>query len=59
MGNTNDKDDEYGSRYKPSYPYQEPNDRDKYGNPTYDVYKPQYAYQNATGRDEYGNPTYN
>ncbi len=59
MGNTNDKDDEYGSPYKPSYPYQEPYAHDGYGNPNYIVYKEQYAYQNATGRDEYGNPTYN
>ena len=57
MGNTDDKE-EYGSPYKPSYPYQEPNGKDGYGNPIYTVYKQQYAYQEATGRDAYGNPTY-
>ena len=46
------------SRYEPSYAYQEPKDRDDYGNPTYTCYKPQYAYQDPTGRDAYGNPTY-
>ena len=57
MGNSDSS--EYQSRYKPSYPYQEPKEeKDDYGNPTYTCYKPQYAYQNATGRDAYGNPTY-
>ena len=54
MGN----DSSYQSKYKESYPYQQPDDRDDHGNPTYTTYKPQYAYQNPTGRDAYGNPTY-
>ena len=58
MGAQSSSNNEYGSPYKESYPYQEPNGRDGYGNPTYDVYKPQYAYQNPYQRDEYGNPMY-
>ena len=54
----NDGDREYSSPYKESYSGQEPDDRDRYGNPTYTTYSEQYAYQNATGRDAYGNPTF-
>ena len=52
-------DDGYQSRSQPSYAYQEPNDKDGYGNSVYTAYSPRYAYQNPTGRDNYGNPTYN
>ena len=41
----------YSSPYKESYPYQQPKERDDYGNPIFTTYSPQYAYQNPTGRD--------
>ena len=58
MSDSPRSDDGYGSRYKPSYAYQEPKGQDSYGNATYTSYEPRYAYQNPTGRDNYGNPTY-
>ena len=38
MSDSPRSDDGYGSRYKPSYAYQNPTGRDNYGNPTYDWY---------------------
>jgi hypothetical protein len=52
-------DSGYGSQYEPSYPSQQPDSRDDYGNPTYTQYSPSHAYDQPTGRDSFGNPTYN
>ena len=57
MGNDGDK--EYSSPYKESYSGQEPDDRDRYGNPTYTTYSQRYSNQAPPGRDKNGFPTYN
>ena len=51
-------EDGYQSHYKESYPYQEPNGHDEYGNTTYTTYNERYTSQDPTGSDSYGNPTY-
>ena len=42
----NDGDREYSSPYKESYSGQEPDDRDRYGNPTYDREEDKQMFNN-------------